>query len=95
MKYEFCELADVDLERLIVILGGSENVLMAEDYWHAHDISAILASQQTVGAQPFLLVHQYDGYFTIRLFSPSKTLVEDSVKVMALRRMSEIFGPPE
>jgi hypothetical protein len=66
-----------------------------EDHWHAYDVGAVLAGEQAVGEQPMLLVRQFDGYFTTRLYSPTSKLVKDNAQIVELRRIFELSPPQD
>ena len=66
-----------------------------EDYWKQYDVEAVIAGQQVVGEMPILLVRQHDGYFTVRLFSPTKKLVKDNAEIDELRRLMAGASPDE
>ncbi len=51
-----------------------------QDFWIEYDISAVLAGSQIVAPDPIVLVNQYHEFFTVRLFSPSDALDQESVE---------------
>jgi hypothetical protein len=55
-----------------------------QNFWKQYDISAVLAGAERVSHFPTILGKQFDGYFTIRLFTPSTKLLRHSKQCRTL-----------
>lgn len=90
----FCEESEFCVQTLCP---PSEMENWLKESWIEHDISEVLARSEMVAPNPTVLIKQYDGFFTARLFSSSDMLdtgcaVADREDAAAIFELNHLYS---